>query len=137
MDTLQIASLSTSLSAYNLQNQVSTIVLRKALDNQEATATGIINQIPQVPANSVNWSSREYHRISKFAQLRLRLLGIPEYLCCQARTDAGFFICDLQPFFTQTSAVRGLADVHWHPGAAFKHLSRPQRIHTLAFNDGM
>jgi hypothetical protein len=50
MDTLQIASLSTSLSAYNLQNQVSTIVLRKALDNQE-TATGIINQIPQVPAN--------------------------------------------------------------------------------------
>lgn len=51
MDPLQIASLSTSLSAYNVQSQVSTIVLRKALDNQEATATGIINQMPQVPAN--------------------------------------------------------------------------------------
>lgn len=51
MDSSQIASLSTSLSSYQLNSQVSTLVLRKALDAQETAATDLINQIPQLPSN--------------------------------------------------------------------------------------
>lgn len=51
MDSSQIASLSTSLSSYQLNSQVGTLVLRKALDAQETAATDLINQIPQLPSN--------------------------------------------------------------------------------------
>ncbi|WP_437891457.1 YjfB family protein [Phytobacter sp. V91] len=51
MDSSQIASLSTSLSSYQLNSQVSTLVLRKALDAQETAAVDLINQIPQLPSN--------------------------------------------------------------------------------------
>lgn len=51
MDSSQIVSLSTSLNSYQLNSQVSTLVLKKALDAQETAATGLINQIPQLPSN--------------------------------------------------------------------------------------
>jgi hypothetical protein len=51
MDSSQIVSLSTSLNSYQLNSQVSTLVLRKALDAQESAAADLINQIPQLPSN--------------------------------------------------------------------------------------
>ncbi|MGK9172790.1 YjfB family protein [Yokenella regensburgei] len=51
MDSSQIVSLSTSLNSYQLNSQVSTLVLRKALDAQESAAVDLINQIPQLPSN--------------------------------------------------------------------------------------
>jgi len=51
MDSLQIASLSTSLSSNQLNSQVSTLMLRKTLDSQESAAAALINQIPQLPSN--------------------------------------------------------------------------------------
>lgn len=51
MDAANIASLATSLDSMQLNNQVSTLVLKKALDNQQSVASGILNAIPQLPAN--------------------------------------------------------------------------------------
>ncbi|MCP1439647.1 hypothetical protein J3D56_003083 [Erwinia persicina] len=51
MDVSQIASLATGLDNMELGNKVSTLVLKKALDNQQSVAAGIIDSIPQLPAN--------------------------------------------------------------------------------------
>lgn len=51
MDVSQIASLATSLDSQELSSQVSTALLKKTLDNQESTATSLLNSIPQLPAN--------------------------------------------------------------------------------------
>ncbi|UYU33469.1 YjfB family protein [Siccibacter colletis] len=51
MDAANIASLATSLDSMQLNNQVSTLVLKKALDNQQSVASGILDAIPQLPAN--------------------------------------------------------------------------------------
>ena len=51
MDPMQIASLASSLDSYQLDSQVSTLVLKKALDAQKSMASDIIQQIPQLPSN--------------------------------------------------------------------------------------
>lgn len=51
MDAANIASLATSLDSMQVNNQVSTLVLKKALDNQQSVASGILDAIPQLPAN--------------------------------------------------------------------------------------
>ncbi|MBS1207490.1 MAG: hypothetical protein H6R25_4389 [Proteobacteria bacterium] len=51
MDPIQIASLASSLDSYQLDGQVSTLVLKKALDAQKSMASDIIQQIPQLPSN--------------------------------------------------------------------------------------
>jgi len=51
MEPIQIASLASSLDSYQLDNQVNTLVLKKALDSQQAIATDLIKQIPQLPSN--------------------------------------------------------------------------------------
>lgn len=51
MDAANIASLATSLDSMQLNNQVSTLVLKKALDKQQSVASGILDAIPQLPAN--------------------------------------------------------------------------------------
>lgn len=51
MDPIQIASLASSLDSYQLDNQVNTLVLKKALDTQKTIASDLIQQIPQLPSN--------------------------------------------------------------------------------------
>ncbi|ACS86385.1 YjfB family protein [Musicola paradisiaca] len=51
MDVSQLESLSSSLNSMQLSSQVGTAVLKKALDTQEATASSLIQSIPQLPAN--------------------------------------------------------------------------------------
>lgn len=51
MDVSQIASLATSLDSLDLSNQVDTLMLKKALDNQQSTAASLIEAIPPLPAN--------------------------------------------------------------------------------------
>ncbi|KEA52921.1 MULTISPECIES: YjfB family protein [Mangrovibacter] len=51
MDVSQIAALSTGLSTMQTNNEVSTLMLRKTLDNQESVATQLINAVPSLPAN--------------------------------------------------------------------------------------
>ncbi|ANI82371.1 YjfB family protein [Kosakonia oryzae] len=51
MDPMQIASLASSLDSYQLNSEVSTLVLKKALDAQKSMASDIIQQIPQLPSN--------------------------------------------------------------------------------------
>ncbi|MEI2265259.1 YjfB family protein [Erwinia sp. CGal63] len=51
MDVSQIASLATGLDNMELGNKVSTLVLKKSLDSQQSLAAGIVNAIPQLPAN--------------------------------------------------------------------------------------
>lgn len=51
MDSSQIVSLASALNSMQLSSQVSTLVLKKTLDNQEATAAGILQSIPSLPAN--------------------------------------------------------------------------------------
>lgn len=51
MDVTQIPSMATSLEDMHVKNEASTLVLKKALDNQQSLAAGIIESIPQLPAN--------------------------------------------------------------------------------------
>jgi len=51
MDVTQIPSMATSLEDMQVKNEASTLVLKKALDNQQSLAAGIIESIPQLPAN--------------------------------------------------------------------------------------
>ncbi|WP_380181189.1 YjfB family protein [Kalamiella sp. sgz302252] len=51
MDVSQIASLATGFDNMELGNKVSTLVLKKSLDSQQSLAAGIVNSIPQLPAN--------------------------------------------------------------------------------------
>jgi hypothetical protein len=51
MDVSQITSLAIGLDNMDLGNKISTLVLKKSLDNQQAMATGILESIPQLPAN--------------------------------------------------------------------------------------
>lgn len=51
MDVSQITSLAIGLSNMELSNQVSTLVLKKTLDNQQTMAAGILDAIPALPAN--------------------------------------------------------------------------------------
>lgn len=51
MDVTQIPSMATSLEDMHVKNEASTLVLKKALDNQRSLAAGIIESIPQLPAN--------------------------------------------------------------------------------------
>ena len=51
MDVTQIPSMATSLEDIKVKNEASTLVLKKALDNQQSLAAGIIESIPQLPAN--------------------------------------------------------------------------------------
>ncbi|MCU5772526.1 YjfB family protein [Erwiniaceae bacterium BAC15a-03b] len=51
MDVSQIASLATSLDSLDLNSKVSTLVLKKTLDNQQSAANGILESIQQLPAN--------------------------------------------------------------------------------------
>jgi hypothetical protein len=51
MDVSQITSLAIGLANMDLSSKVSTMVLKKSLDNQQSMAAGILNSIPQLPAN--------------------------------------------------------------------------------------
>lgn len=51
MDVSQIASLATDLSNMRTNNEASALVMKKALDNQEAVALGILQALPPLPAN--------------------------------------------------------------------------------------
>lgn len=51
MDVSQITSLAIGLDNLDLGNEINTLVLKKSLDNQQAMATGILESIPQLPAN--------------------------------------------------------------------------------------
>jgi hypothetical protein len=51
MDVSQITSLATGLDNMELANKISTLVLKKTLDNQQSMASGILDSIPQLPAN--------------------------------------------------------------------------------------
>lgn len=51
MDVSQITSLAIGLDNMDLSSKVSTMVLKKTLDNQQSMAAGILNSIPQLPAN--------------------------------------------------------------------------------------
>lgn len=51
MDVTQIPSMATSLEDLNVRQEASTLVLKKALDNQHSLAAGIIESIPQLPSN--------------------------------------------------------------------------------------
>ncbi|WP_409309769.1 YjfB family protein [Pectobacterium sp. B1J-3] len=51
MDVSQIASLATSLSDMQTRNEASTLVLKKALDNQASVAANLLQALPQLPAN--------------------------------------------------------------------------------------
>ncbi|MBF7995552.1 YjfB family protein [Rahnella laticis] len=51
MDVSQIASLATGLNNLDLSNKVDTLMLKKTLDNQQSTASSLIESIPQLPAN--------------------------------------------------------------------------------------
>jgi len=51
MDVSQITSLATGLDNMELANKISTLVLKKTLDNQQSMAAGILDSIPQLPAN--------------------------------------------------------------------------------------
>ncbi|MBF7978321.1 MULTISPECIES: YjfB family protein [Rahnella] len=51
MDVSQIASLATGLDNLDLSNKVDTLMLKKTLDNQQSTASSLIESIPQLPAN--------------------------------------------------------------------------------------
>ncbi|KHJ67937.1 hypothetical protein QU24_11675 [Pantoea rodasii] len=51
MDVSQIVSLATGLDNMELSSKVSTLVLKKTLDNQQSMAAGILDSIPQLPAN--------------------------------------------------------------------------------------
>lgn len=46
MDVSQIASLATDLSNMRTSSEASTLVMKKALDNQEAVAAGILKALP-------------------------------------------------------------------------------------------
>lgn len=52
MDVSQIASLATGLNNLDLSNKVDTLMLKKTLDNQQSTASSLIESIPQLPANT-------------------------------------------------------------------------------------
>ncbi|MDE1189289.1 MAG: YjfB family protein, partial [Pantoea sp.] len=51
MDVSQITSLASGLDNLDLKSQVNTLVLKKALDNQQSSAASILASIPQLPAN--------------------------------------------------------------------------------------
>ncbi len=51
MDVSQITSLATGLDNMELGNKISNLVLKKSLDNQQSVAAGILDSIPQLPAN--------------------------------------------------------------------------------------
>ncbi|WP_343550563.1 YjfB family protein [Pantoea sp.] len=51
MDVSQITSLATAMSQMDLSSQISTIMMKKTLDNKESMAAGILDAIPQLPAN--------------------------------------------------------------------------------------
>lgn len=51
MDVSQITSLATAMSQMDLSSQISTIMMKKTLDNKESMASGILDAIPQLPAN--------------------------------------------------------------------------------------
>lgn len=51
MDVSQITSLATGLDNMELAKKISTLVLKKTLDNQQSMASGILDSIPQLPAN--------------------------------------------------------------------------------------
>jgi hypothetical protein len=51
MDVSQITSRASGLDSLDLKSQVNTLVLKKALDNQQSSATSILESIQQLPAN--------------------------------------------------------------------------------------
>ncbi|WCG84207.1 YjfB family protein [Pectobacterium sp. A5351] len=51
MDVSQIASLATDLTNLRTSSEASTLVMKKALDNQEAVAVGLLQALPPLPAN--------------------------------------------------------------------------------------
>ncbi|MGC6386215.1 YjfB family protein [Ewingella sp. S1.OA.A_B6] len=51
MDVSQITSLATSLDSQDLSSKVNTLLLKKTLDNQQSTASSLLESIPQLPAN--------------------------------------------------------------------------------------
>lgn len=51
MDVSQITSLASGLDNLDLKSQVNTLVLKKALDNQQSSAASILESIPQMPSN--------------------------------------------------------------------------------------
>ncbi|ACX87136.1 conserved hypothetical protein [Pectobacterium parmentieri WPP163] len=51
MDVSQIASLATDLSNLRTSSEASTLVMKKALDSQEAVVLGILQALPPLPAN--------------------------------------------------------------------------------------
>ncbi|EOA04145.1 YjfB family protein [Herbaspirillum sp. AP02] len=51
MDINQIASVATSLASAQTSDSVNMLVLKKALDSQAAAAVGMLQALPQLPAN--------------------------------------------------------------------------------------
>ncbi|MEH0835004.1 YjfB family protein [Pectobacterium cacticida] len=51
MDVSQIASFATDLSTLRTSSEASALVMKKALDSQEAVAMGILQALPPLPAN--------------------------------------------------------------------------------------
>ncbi|MEH0874922.1 YjfB family protein [Pectobacterium cacticida] len=51
MDVSQIASFATDLSTLRTSSEASALVMKKALDSQEAVALGILQALPPLPAN--------------------------------------------------------------------------------------
>lgn len=51
MDVSQIASLATNLAQQKNSDAINVAVLKKALDTQANAALGLIQAIPQLPAN--------------------------------------------------------------------------------------
>ncbi|ONN65932.1 YjfB family protein [Herbaspirillum sp. VT-16-41] len=51
MDINQIASVATNLASAQTSDSVNMLVLKKALDSQAAAAVGMLQALPQLPAN--------------------------------------------------------------------------------------
>ncbi|KHT42403.1 YjfB family protein [Pectobacterium brasiliense] len=51
MDVSQIASLATDLSNMRTSSEASALIAKKAIDNQEAVVSGILQALPPLPVN--------------------------------------------------------------------------------------
>ncbi|MBB5393456.1 MULTISPECIES: YjfB family protein [unclassified Herbaspirillum] len=51
MDVTQIASVATNLASAQTSDAVNMLVLKKALNTQAAAAIGLLQALPQLPAN--------------------------------------------------------------------------------------
>lgn len=57
MDAVSVASMMTAMQQAQLQDQVGTAVLRKALDVQESTAQALLSALPQIQQAPISASN--------------------------------------------------------------------------------